>query len=1129
MFDDRNLVEERISDLVERLERASTRTVTTATAGAWRAPGEPVDFHTATAQTYEPFAAGTPWGPAWSTWWFEIRGQVPAEYLHADLELKIDLGFEGDWPGNQSEGMVYTRQGTPLKAINPMNNEVALNHGHFASQPDTQILDGEGRFHVFVEAGCNPNMGGFMNHPSAQGDLRTRTEENLWVFKGAEVIVRDRDVWGLQLDMEVLNGLMLELPADSTRRAVILRQLERAANTLEAGPLERTADEARQVLAPVIDSGVGGSAQQMTAVGHAHIDSAWLWPIRETRRKVVRTYSNVTALAQQYPDMRFACTSAQHYEWLRQDSPEVYARVKEMVARGQWEVVGGMWVEPDANLPSGEALVRQLTVGLKWFQDHLGVRPRCLWLPDSFGYNGALPQIAKLAGMQYFFTQKLNWNQTNTMPHHTFWWEGIDGTRIFTHFPPVDCYDSIVSPKEVRFAEKNFKEKGLTPYSLLPYGYGDGGGGPTREMVERVRRLSNCEGAPAVRSGGVEEFFDRARADYPDAPVWSGEMYLEFHRGVYTSAHRLKQGNRRVEAAMFELEWLATAVSQLGNTADSRRYPHAELTQLWQRMLLLQFHDILPGTGIAWVNQDAQAEYAQLADDIEGMRGKLIRQLDHASQTQAEESTADAQEQAEEKAESDKAQPKDPATETGAKIGVGEHKALTVLNAAPIDRTEVIEAAGELALVNVPSMSRTPLEEAVCKPENTVTLEKTVTRDKRERAGSEVGKQTRAAKQTEPSEQVDLAEQADAEAEAGYVLDNGKIRVTISADGLITQIRDLVAEREVLATGAAANLLRLHPDNPSCFDAWELQHHYRANHQDVTAVESIETHAEPLRGTVRVTRRHGDSTFVQTISLDADATHVDFALDVDWHERAKVLKVLFPLDIAATDVKDEIPFGWISRPMQTNTPWDFARFETSGQRWMLLDEPGYAVALANDSTYGHDVHPLTTAGARRAGVRVGLTALRSAQAPDPHVDEGQQSLRYRLQVGSDVRKATELGIGLNQPIRTRTAKVNATSLASLTTAATHAHAVIDSVKRADDESGDLIVRLHENAGVGSEVALTLGVPAANLREVDLCEDPLAADSELASTQQLPTELRAGQPLTLKLRPFQILTLRMVTR
>ncbi|MDT3767290.1 glycoside hydrolase family 38 C-terminal domain-containing protein [Gleimia hominis] len=1123
MFDDRNLVEERISDLVERLERASTRTVTTATSGAWRAPGEPVDFRTATVQTYEPFAAGTPWGPAWSTWWLEIRGQVPAEYAHADLELKIDLGFEGDWPGNQSEGMVYTRQGTPLKAINPMNNEVALNHGHFASQPDTQILDGEGRFHVFVEAGCNPNMGGFMNHPSAQGDLRTRTEENLWVFKGAEVIVRDQDVWGLQLDMEVLNDLMRQLPVDSTRRAVILRQLERAANTLEAGPLERTASEARQVLAPVIDSGVGGSAQQMTAVGHAHIDSAWLWPIRETRRKVVRTYSNVTALAQQYPDMRFACTSAQHYEWLRQDSPEVYARVKDMIARGQWEVVGGMWVEPDANLPSGEALVRQLTVGLKWFQDHLGVRPRCLWLPDSFGYNGALPQIAKLAGMQYFFTQKLNWNQTNTMPHHTFWWEGIDGTRIFTHFPPVDCYDSIVSPKEVRFAEKNFKEKGLTPYSLLPYGYGDGGGGPTREMVERVRRLSNCEGAPAVRSGGVEEFFDRARADYPDAPVWSGEMYLEFHRGVYTSAHRLKQGNRRVEAAMFELEWLATAASQLGNTEDSRlsshegdkypqvenkhsqvetKYPHAELTGLWERMLLLQFHDILPGTGIAWVNQDAQAEYAQLADDIEGMRGQLIRQLDHAAQAQA-----------------------------------GEHEALTVLNAAPIDRTEVIEMAGELALVDVPSMSATPLEEAVREPENTVTLEHAATRGKRERADSELAKQARPAepaaskvgKQTQLVTQVDAVKHADSKVESGYVLDNGKVRVTISADGLITGLRDLVAGRDVLVDGAVANLLRLHPDNPSCFDAWELQHHYRASHEDVTAVESIETHAEPLRASITVTRRHGDSTFVQTISLDADATHVDFALDVDWHERAKVLKVLFPLDIAATDVKDEIPFGWISRPMQTNTPWDFARFETSGQRWMLLDEPGYAVALANDSTYGHDVRHLTAAGARRAGVCVGLTALRSAQAPDPHVDEGQQSLRYRLQVGSDVRKATELGIGLNQPIRTRTAKVNATSLVSLNAASTHAHAVIDSVKRADDASGDLIVRLHENAGTRSEVALTLGVPAANLREVDLCEDPLAADSEFASTQQLPTELRAGQPLTLKLRPFQILTLRMVTQ
>jgi alpha-mannosidase len=353
----------------------------------------------------------------------------------------------------------------------------------------------------------------------------------------------------------------------------------------------------------------------LVATGHAHIDSAWLWPVRETVRKCARTFSNVVALMDENPGFVFSCSSAQQLAWVKESYPELFARIREKVKAGQFVPVGGMWVESDTNIPGGEAMARQFLEGKSFFLEEFGIECREAWLPDSFGYSGALPQIVKSAGGRWFLTQKISWNQVNRMPHHTFNWEGIDGTRLFTHFPPVDTYNSELTARDLAHAERNYRDHGRGNTSLVPFGYGDGGGGPTREMLAAASRAADLEGSPRVRIGSAASFFTQAEEEYTALPVWVGEMYLELHRGTYTSQAETKRGNRRCEHLLREAElWCATAVVRVGG---SFTYPAAELKRLWRLVLLQQFHDILPGSSIAWVHQDAERNYAAVSAGLE--------------------------------------------------------------------------------------------------------------------------------------------------------------------------------------------------------------------------------------------------------------------------------------------------------------------------------------------------------------------------------------------------------------------------------------------------------------------------------------------------------------------------------
>ncbi|MGA8979698.1 MAG: glycoside hydrolase family 38 C-terminal domain-containing protein, partial [Pedococcus sp.] len=471
---------------------------------------------------------------------------------------------------------------------------------------------------LFVESASNPLLlggGGFDFRPSPLGDPDTAGSEPMYRVVRAELAVFEQEVWELQQDAEVLGQLAAELPDTDPRQWQLLRAIDRAFDALDTSDIAGTAAAARALLAGVLADPARASAHRISAVGHAHIDSAWLWPVRETVRKVARTCSNVLALMDDHPELVYAMSSAQQFAWLKEHRPEVWRGVLERVREGRFVPVGGMWVESDTNLPGGEALARQLNHGKRFFLDEFGIETREVWLPDSFGYTAALPQLIALSASRWFLTQKISWNTTNRFPHHSFRWEGLDGTRIFTHFPPADTYGSEVSGAEVAHAARNFSDKGDSTRSLLPFGWGDGGGGPTREMLARATRLRDLDGSARIEVERPDTFFEQAEADYPDAPVWVGELYLEMHRGTYTSQARTKQGNRRSEHLLREAElWASTATVRTGAA-----YPADALDRLWKVVLLQQFHDILPGSSIGWVHREAVAAYAAVAEELTGI------------------------------------------------------------------------------------------------------------------------------------------------------------------------------------------------------------------------------------------------------------------------------------------------------------------------------------------------------------------------------------------------------------------------------------------------------------------------------------------------------------------------------
>ncbi|MGO1921020.1 MAG: alpha-mannosidase [Microbacterium sp.] len=1000
MHDTSALIEARIRRFIDERLRPNVHTgFTPLTLASWEVPGEPVPFAEAAGQVYAPFAVGTRWGSPWGTTWLRLRGTAPEA---PGAELLFDLGFNAAEPGFQAEGTVYRPDGSIVKAVEPRNAHVPLE-----AAPGTE-------FELFLEAAANPDVAdGFRDfRPTPLGALETAGGEPLYEFRQADIAVRNAQVWELLQDATVLSQLMAELAETSTRRAEILRALERMIDAADPEDIVGTAAEARAELADVLSRPASASAHRVHAIGHAHIDSAWLWPVRETQRKVARTFSNVLSL-QQEADFTFAASSAQQYAWLKMYQPELFARVREAVAAGRFVPTGGMWVESDTNLPGGEALVRQFVRGKRFFIDEFGVEPPDVWLPDSFGYSAALPQIARAAGSRWMLTQKMSWNETNRMPHHTFLWEGIDGTRIFTHFPPVDTYSAQLTGAELARAERQYAEKGLASTSLVPFGYGDGGGGPTREMIAAAERLRSLEGSPTVTLSGPTEFFEAAEAEYPHPPVWSGEMYLEFHRGTYTSQARTKRGNRRSEHALREAELWATAAALRGED-----YPYDELGQLWETVLLQQFHDILPGSSIGWVHREAERHYDEVLAATEKLTTRALSAL------------------------------------------VGEGGTALAANAGPYaqDGTEPMG-------IGAPAPPAAPA----------ATLTRTDTE---------------------------------------FELSNEHLVVHIDGEGLITSLVDRSSGRETIAPGQRANLLQLHRDTPTRWDAWDIDEHYRRQVVDLTEAESVEQVAHPTAAVVCVVRGRGATRITQTLTLAAGSRAVEIETVVDWHERQKLLKLAFPLDVHTDQASSEIQFGHVRRPTHANTSWDMARFETVAHRWVHVGEHGFGVAVANDATYGHDITSAPREDGEAGGTvtNVRLSLLRAPLYPDPEADQGEHTFRVSIRPDASIADAVREGYRLNLPTRQVVGAQGVAPLLSISSDAV----VVEAVKLAEDRSGDVIVRLYEAFGGRAQVTLSTSFAFDGVSETDLLEREVDA-AAIGSA--------SGQDVGLGMRPFQLVTLR----
>lgn len=1021
MHDNRSILEQRIQrTLIERILPAQTTTIGTIDVEAWRIPldtvdgrpvvAEPVPFEVASKAPFVPFAVGTSWGAPWQTTWFRATVTIPELPLNDQdcLEVVIDLGWDDHSVGFQCEAQVRDMDGHAIKALNPKNRWIPL--------PTTGTQPTPGTVQFMIEAAANPLLLAVPPFQvTADGDKLTSSQDDLYTLRQADLVIVHHEVEALALDIAVLREMIAEVDTFGDAQWRILFALNDALDALDLDDVPGSAAHARAHLAPFLSRPALPGAHTLSAVGHAHIDTAWLWPLRETRRKVVRTLSNVVNLIEGGSGLIFALPAAQHMAWIQEDDPDLFDRIRACVADGSIVPVGGMWVEPDAVLPGGEAMCRQLVEGMGWIEDNLDYSCTEIWLPDSFGYSAALPQIAREAGIHRFLTQKISWNQVNVFPHHTLLWEGIDGSRIFTHFPPVDTYGAEVTGANLAHAVDNFKNKGRASVSMLPFGYGDGGGGPTREMLGRIERFSNLEGAPKVVIESPTAFFDKAEVDQPNPPVWVGELYLELHRGTLTSQIKTKQGNRRSEALLREAELWATIAAL--NTDFV--YPHAELQEAWRTVLLCQFHDILPGTSIAWVYREVDELYGAVREKLTAIIEAALKSLCASAAAEhsaaAEPSALDL---------SAAAAPSEVAPSAAAAIDA----AATNTVATDAATAPVLANATSFPLHGVPPFSIAParMDEAPA-----VTL--------------------------------------DAESRT---LDNGFVRARFDEEGACVSFIDLESGRDYIPAGARAGEFHLHQDFPNMWDAWDIDPFYRGSQSTITGMTCDGLRLDHGEGSVRAQVRFGsrqESSLHIEWRLRPGEKALDLHVEVDWHETEKLLKLAIPADIHTDHAQYETQMGHIVRATHENTSWDAYKFEVGAHRWLRLANAGASLAIANDATYGWDITRMPHE-ARGTWAAVRATLVKSAQYPDPHQDQGHHAWNFRLLPGASVSEAIAAAQDINLGRRVLTHPLP--RALNISAPFTCEGAVVESVSLAGDGSGDILVRAYEAEGGPRTVTLT---------------------------------------------------------
>jgi alpha-mannosidase len=945
---------------------------------------------------------GFQWGPAYRVVWFRVSGTVPKEYEGHEVKAILDVGGE----------RTVWRDNTPVAGVDYEHTDFGVLGGASAHLPNAK----PGKpIQLVLQA--------YARNPQARVHLKELPRDELVETIGrVELVTFDRDVQSLIYDFEFVLSLCEGFNEKDPSHTTLVRALNECINSWAV--LGRDClGRCRKLLKDAMGSLNGELKHTVTPVGHAHLDTAWLWPISITKLKMAHTTATQLGLMERYPWYVFAHSQASQYEWLEKEYPKLFDRVKEAIGRGQWEPVGSMWVEADCNLTGGESLIRQFLYGRAYFREKLGYETEDMFLPDVFGYSAALPQILNKFGIKYFLTQKISWNQFNKFPHNTFWWQGIDGSRIWSHFPPADTYVASCEPKEVINSVLNHKDHARSDSSLYLFGFGDGGGGPTERHLELLHRGRLAPHYPELGLGKKAiDFYEEARARSKDLMTWVGELYLELHRGTYTSQAANKRNNRKSEFLLRDAEWLAAFAGDLS------RYPAGQLEKAWKLVLLNQFHDIIPGSSVREVYVDSDADYEKVFEIGERVVESSLKQI-------------------------------------GAKIGTeGLSRPVALF------QSSAVASQGEIPW----SEEWTPTALVVGEEGSPLQLVE------------EFGER-KLIFATPPSAlgTVAVADLLESHASpttrlkaSGRKLENSEWAVRFDGNGNISSIQSLEDGTEFIRPGKPGNVFQMLDDKPLFWSAWDVDVFAHETVQEILKCESIEiVERGPVRAAIEVVRRFSNSTIRQRISL-GPTPGIRFDTEVDWQEEDKMLKVAFPLNVNASRATFEIQFGSVERPTHVNTSWDLAKFEVCAQKWADLSEGDQGVALLNQGKYGHDV--------RGSVLRLSLLRSPKAPDPlcDMGVHRFSYSLLPHFgphhQAG-----VVAAAYAFNAPVRYAflDRSVGESGALPPLVACDSRNVVIESVKRAEDGDG-IIVRLYECHNVRGRAELScVRVP----REAVLCD------------------------------------------
>jgi alpha-mannosidase len=992
---------------------------------------------------WEVYQNGTPWAERDSHAWFKFEVRVPEEYEGKSLSVYI-MSYQKGWDATNPQFMVYLN-GRPVQGVDVNHTRIVLTRN--ARPGDIFKID----MHAY--SGMVAGQDKFL---PVLAEVREDVKALYYDIKVPLDIIKfmddnDKDKHDM---LTVLNQTCNIIDFRKPGSSLFYESVKNATAFIRTELYEKMKDKS-DVIA--------------TCVGHTHIDVAWLWTVEQTREKTGRSFSTVIKLMEDYPEYIFMSSQPQLYKFLKEDYPEVYEQVKEKVKEGRWEAEGGMWLEADCNVTSGESLVRQFLFGKTFFKNEFGVDNKILWLPDVFGYNAALPQIMKKCGIDYFMTTKINWNRHNKMPYDTFLWQGLDGTEVLTHFITTQnadekkfftTYNGMLNPSSVIGAWRRYSHKDMHDDVLISYGYGDGGGGPTEEMLENIRRMEKgLPGCPRTVQGRALDYFKRLEKSFIEnkpkekvLPKWIGELYLEYHRGTYTSMGRNKRANRKCELMLHDIETLYALLMQ-----DGVDYPQEQINAMWENVLLNQFHDILPGSSIKEVYDVTLKEY----NELQRQGGELIQKALNVIKE---------------------------------RVGC-ETDSVIAVNTLGKKRNDLIEFESD----NTVESLKDPIENKAY-PVQKVSSNKYL-----------------AYVEDVPSKGYKAyALSADKiPGNTGMVvtekrMENKFFDIVFNEKGNIQSIYDKVNKRNVLKPGQAGNVLQVFEDRPRSDENWNIEIYYPQKMYEIDDVKSVEVIEEgPVRGGIRIVWKFFDSTVTQNIYIYENIPRIDFDCVIDWKEQRLLLKTAFPVQVHAERATYDIQFGNIERTAHTNTSWDIARYEMVAHKWADYSQYDYGVALLNDCKYGHDI--------REGNMR--LTLLKSGMHPNPEADKEVHYMKYSLVPHAGTWRDANipaLGYDFNVPMYAVTKEGSDKGCApcSLSLFETNIsdRVVMETVKKCE-ASDEYVIRLYEC--YNSDITCTLTsfksfayAYECNMLEENICEIPVDANR-----------------ITFKMGPYEIKTLK----